>query len=179
MAERMDDNRMGQPPLDRHEIDKTRTNTHADRTTDDTVDGNAVGGVSGVAAGAAIGAVTGGPIGAVIGAAAGGLAGVGVAQGIDMAVNPEEESNYWRDNYSTRQYAKADRSYDHYEPAYRYGWESYQQHNAKPFPEVEPHLERDWNARRGNSDLDWQDARPATHDAWARLEGRRRDMGNR
>ena len=98
MAERMDDHN-DRTLRGKDDLDRTT------RRTDDSVDGEAVGGVSGLAAGAAIGAVTGGPIGAVIGAAAGALTGVGVAKGVDAAVNHEEEDAYWRDNYGTRPYA--------------------------------------------------------------------------
>lgn len=140
------------------------------------VDGNAVGGVSGLAAGAAIGAVTGGPVGAVIGAAAGAIAGVGVARGIDWAVNHEEEDAYWRESYAARPYAKADRGYEHYRPAYRYGWESRTRFPAdRRFDDVEPDLERGWDDYRGTSGLGWTDAREATRDAWTRIERRRRD----
>jgi hypothetical protein len=134
------------------------------------VDGEAVGGTSGLAAGAAIGAVTGGPVGAVIGAAAGALAGVGIAKGIDAAVNPEVEDDYWRQNYGTRPYAASDRGYDHYRPAYKYGWESRAQHGSKRWDEVEPDLERGWDKARGTSSLAWNDAKHATRDAWHRIE---------
>ena len=73
--------------------------------------GTGLGASGGAAAGAAIGAV-GGPVGALvggaIGAVAGGLAGKGAAE----AVNPTVEDAYWRDNYSTRPYAAADRNYE-------------------------------------------------------------------
>ena len=154
----------------------TRRADELDRTTnrdDAPVSGEAVGGVSGLAAGAAIGAVTGGPIGAVIGAAAGALTGVGVAKGVDAMVNPEEEDAYWRENYSSRPYATADRSYDHYRPAYQYGWESRARHgSARSFDEAEPDLERGWDSARGTSSLGWQDAKHATKDAWHRIERR-------
>jgi hypothetical protein len=138
------------------------------------VDGESVGGVSGLAAGAAIGAATGGPVGAVIGAAAGALAGVGVAKGVDAVVNADEEDAYWRDNYSTRPYAAADRTYEHYQPAYRYGWEAHTRHAGRQFDEIEPELERDWSTNRGASGLAWTDARHATRDAWDRIATRRR-----
>ena len=168
MAERMDDRN-----------DRTvRRNDDLDRTKpgDEAVDGNAVGGVSGLAAGAAIGAVTGGPIGAVIGAAAGALTGVGVAKGVDAAVNHEEEDKYWRENYSSRPYAVADRSYDQYRPAYQYGWESRVRYGNKSYDEVEPELERGWDSYRSqgtsSTSLAWNDARHATRDAWHRIERR-------
>ncbi len=146
--------------------DTTRT-TKAD---DVGVDGKAVGGVSGLAAGAAIGAATGGPIGAVIGAAAGALAGVGVAKGVDLAVNPEQEDKFWRENYATRPYAAADRGYETYQPAYRDGWESRAQYADKKYEDVEPDLERGWDRARGASSLAWNDAKHATKDAWHRIE---------
>lgn len=139
------------------------------------VDGEAVGGVSGLAAGAAIGAVTGGPVGAVIGAAAGALTGVGVAKGVDAAVNPDEEDRFWRENYRNREYAAADHDYEQYRPAYRYGWEAHSSHANRPYDEIEPELERNWDTARGESRLAWSDARHATRDAWDRIATRRRD----
>ena len=174
----MADNRdLNDPTLRRDDTirgnDRTRGDTTADRK-DVGVDGNAVGGVSGLAAGAAIGAVTGGPIGAVIGAAAGALTGVGVAKGVDAAVNPEEEDKFWRDNYSTRPYATADRSYDHYRPAYQYGWEARAQHGNRPYDEVENDLATGWDSYRtkSNTSLGWDEAKHATKDAWHRIERR-------
>src|SRR5271170_477370 len=88
-------------------------------------------GVGAAAAGAAAGAAGGliaGPagaaVGAVIGAVAGGLAGKGVAESID----PTVEDGYWRDNYAHRPYYNQATSYDEYQPAYRYGWESRSKH---------------------------------------------------
>ena len=169
MADRMDDLNDG----------TVRRNNDLDRTTsrdNEPVDGKAVGGVSGLAAGAAIGAVTGGPIGAVIGAAAGALTGLGAAKGIDAAVNHEEEDNYWRENYSTRPYATADRSYDQYRPAYQYGWESRARLGNRSYDEAEPELERNWETYRtqdtSRTSLGWNDARHATRDAWHRIEQR-------
>ncbi|HEY0970008.1 MAG TPA: hypothetical protein VGE02_03415 [Gemmatimonadales bacterium] len=144
-----------------------------ERRDDVPVDGEAVGGVSGLAAGAAIGAATGGPLGAVIGAAAGALAGVGVAKGVEALVDADAEDAYWRDNYSTRPYAAADRDYDHYRPAYRYGWEAQTRYSNRRYDDLEPELERDWESYRGTSSLTWADARHATRDAWNRIERRR------
>ena len=139
-------------------------------TTDATVDGAPLGGGAGLAAGAAIGAVAGGPVGAVIGAAAGALTGVGVAKGVDLVVNQEEEDAYWRSNYGSRPYVTADRGYEYYRPAFRYGWESRARHAGKSYDEVEPDLGRGWNNFRGESTLGWQEAKSATRDAWHRIQ---------
>ncbi|HVE77869.1 MAG TPA: hypothetical protein VNA89_03355 [Gemmatimonadaceae bacterium] len=62
------------------------------------------------------------------------------------------------------------RPYDHYRPAYRYGWESRARHAGRGWNEAEPDLERGWNEYRGESALAWADARHATRDAWHRVE---------
>lgn len=121
--------------------------------------------------GAAIGAVVGGPVGAVvggaIGAVAGGLAGKGVAE----SLNPTVEDAYWRANYKTRPYTKADMSYDTYQPAYKYGWESRSRYADKKYDEVESNLESGWDRTRGTGKMAWSDAKGAVKDAWHRVDG--------
>jgi phage tail tape-measure protein len=131
--------------------------------------GTGVGAAGAGAAGAAIGAMAG-PVGAVagaaIGAVVGGLAGKGVAEAID----PTVESAYWRENYTSRPYYDANTTYDEYEPAYRYGWESRARHQGKRWEDVETDLGRSWDTTRGNSRLEWERAKHATRDAWHRVE---------
>lgn len=131
--------------------------------------GVGVGAAGAGAAGAAIGSVAG-PVGtvvgAVVGAVAGGLAGKGVAE----AVDPTAEDAYWRENYKTRPYAAHVSSYDELAPAYRYGWESRTKHAGRSFDEVETDLSRDWASDSSRSHITWEKARPATRDAWDRLD---------
>ena len=133
--------------------------------------GVGAGAASGGAAGAAVGAL-GGPVGAVVGAAvgavAGGLAGKAVAEQID----PTVEGTYWRANYLNRPYVETGVSYDDYEPAYRYGWESVSKYPGRDFDTIESELEQNWSARRGKSSLSWTRARMAVRDAWNRITGR-------
>lgn len=139
--------------------------------------GVGVGAVGGGATGAAIGGVVGGPIGAgvgaVIGAVAGGLAGKGVAEAID----PTVEHEYWRGEYSKRPYATKGAKYEQYAPAYQYGWESFAGHREDPqsFDAIEPELRTGWERRRENEKMKWDDAKPATRDAWERLAKCQRD----
>ena len=121
------------------------------------------------AAGAAIGGVIGGPVGAVIGAAIGAVSGGLSGKAAAESVNPTVEDSYWRDNYKTRSYAKKDASYDTYQPAYKYGWESRMMHGGKQWTDVESDLERNWSRSRGGSNLEWHEAKPAARDAWERL----------
>ena len=129
--------------------------------------GTATGAVAGGAAGAAVGSAAG-PVGTVVGAAVGavvgGLAGKGIAEQID----PTVEDAYWRDNFPSRPYATGS-TYDEYQPAYRYGWDSYSKYPGRRFDEVESDLSRDWDRAKGESKLTWDRAKMATKDAWNRV----------
>jgi len=123
---------------------------------------------AGAAAGAAGGAVAGpvgAAVGAVIGAVAGGLAGKGVAESID----PTAEDKYWRDNHASSSYATKEHGFEHYQPAYKLGYESRSLHGDKPWSEVESELRTGWEKNRGTSKLDWDHARHATRAAWDRV----------
>jgi hypothetical protein len=124
--------------------------------------------LGGAAAGAATGTVAG-PVGTVIGAAVGaivgGLAGKGVAEKID----PTQEEAYWRANFSDRDYVGEQGSFDDYGPAYRYGVDAHTNYPGQHFDEIESDLSRDWGRSRGNSRLEWNDAKAATRDAWTRI----------
>lgn len=130
------------------------------------VGGAALGGVAGGAtAGALAGGVTG-PVGAAIGAAVGAVAGAVMGR---KAADPVVEDAYWRENHASRPYARKDVGFDHYQPAYRAGAESFNRNPSRSFDDVEPELGRDWSRARGNSSLEWEHAKPAARDAWDRL----------
>jgi hypothetical protein len=136
--------------------------------------GGAAGGVAGAAiAGAATGTIAGGPLGAVVGAAVGVVAGSvigGIAgKAIAERVDPAHEDAYWRGEYLQRPYAASEWGWEDYGPAYRYGYWSYEEFDGRPFEEIEPELAREWDAERGQSRLDWADAREAARDAYDRL----------
>ncbi|TMA28631.1 MAG: hypothetical protein E6J78_05815 [Deltaproteobacteria bacterium] len=121
------------------------------------------------AAGAAIGGAVGGPLGAVVGAAVGAFAGGLGGKAAAESVNPTLENTWWRENYATRPYAKAGEPYETYESAYRYGWEARMMHGDRRWEEIEAQLGAGWAQSRGESKLDWSDARHAAKDAWERV----------
>ena len=123
------------------------------------------------ATGAAIGGAVGGPVGAVVGGAVGAVVGGLAGKGAAEKVNPTVEDAYWRDNYRSRPYAKADLGYDAYQPAYRYGWESRAQYADRKWDDVENDLERGWDTAKGTSKMAWNDAKLAAKDAWHRVDG--------
>lgn len=78
------------------------------------------------------------------------------------------EDAYWRQEYARGPYAKADRDYEHYAPAYRYGTESRTRYAGRSWEDAEPELERGWHAWRGSTQTAWGEIRDAVRDAFHR-----------
>jgi hypothetical protein len=137
--------------------------------------GGTAGGVAGAALmGATTGTIAGGPIGMVSGAIAGVVAGsvIGGITGKAIAerINPQHEDDYWRNEFPTRTYAAGSKhGWDDYEPAFRLGYERYPEYEGRGFEEVEPEFAQRWSEARGGSQLEWDEARHATRDAYERL----------
>jgi len=152
--------------------------------------GTGVGVASGAIAGAALGA-TGGPAGAlvggVIGALAGGLTGLGVAElanpqfpdekrdpdwGNSSArtVDHDLEDAYWREAHAKEPYYNPEHSYGDYAPAFRMGWVSCARYDGGNFERYEPAFRNDWDSIKGDSRLDWDEARHAVKAGWRRIE---------
>lgn len=138
--------------------------------------GTGAGAAGGAVTGAALGGAVGGPVGAAIGGAVGAVTGGAAGSSAAERLNPTDEDAYWRDNFRKRPYADETLSYDHYRPAYRYGWESRTRLVGRRWDEVERDLERGWRENRGESRLGWGDAKLAARDAWQRIEHRMADQ---
>jgi hypothetical protein len=135
--------------------------------------GTGLGAAGGGTTGAIIGGAVGGPIGAAVGAVIGGVAGGLAGKGIAEQIDPTVEDTYWRENYTTRPYIKTGSTYDDYQPAYRYGWESRGRFDEdKRFEDVEDDLAGNWHST--NSKLEWDHAKHASKDAWERIDSRMR-----
>jgi phage tail tape-measure protein len=130
-------------------------------------------GVGAAAAGAAAGAAGGlvaGPVGAAVGAVIGGVAGGLAGKSVAESIDPTVEDAYWRENYAHRPYYHHTTTYEVYQPAYQYGWESRTKHANRTFDEVEADLRREWEATPYGSKLNWEKAKHATRDAWDRID---------
>ncbi len=79
------------------------------------------------------------------------------------------ESDYWRKSYRTRPYVEADRDYDYYEPAYRYGFESGTQYRGRSWDDVQADLERGWDKYKLRGKLAWLEIKDAVRDSWDRV----------
>lgn len=132
--------------------------------------GTGVGSAGGAAVGAAVGAPFG-PIGFLVGGAIGAVAGGAAGHAAGEAIDPTVEDAYWSENYRNRPYVTSGSGYEEYRPAYRYGWESRTRHRGRTWDHnLERDLEKDWSKNRGNSRLEWNEARHATRDAWDRAD---------
>ena len=76
---------------------------------------------------------------------------------------------HWRQHYGSRPYVHADRGYDHYAPAYRYGTEAATRYAGREWSDAERDLERDWEKARGTSTSTWAEMKDAVRDAWDRV----------
>lgn len=142
--------------------------------------GATVGGVAGIAGGVAASAATGlatgtvmgGPVGAVVGLVAGAVVGGLAGKAIGEQIDPTIEEAYWRDQHSKQPYYQDGEDFEIYRPAYRAGYEGRGRFANRAFDEVEPDLQRDYEANRGTSTLDWPKAKQATLSAWERASRR-------
>ena len=148
--------------------------------------GAAAGGAGGAALGAAAGAAAGGmggPLGVAAGAIIGGVAGGLVGKGVAEWINPSEEHAFWAEAFQERDYTDDNADYSRYAPAYQFGWEAYAMYGPgnpgladmamQNFDDAEHELRQQWESRRREDDLTWDEARPAARDAWHRVHEKR------
>lgn len=131
--------------------------------------GAGTGAVAGAVTGAAVGSAVG-PVGTVVGAVAGGVVGAKAGDSIAEAVNPTDYEDHFKNTYRERPYFKSDREWNDYEPAYKYGYDTYGQYRGQRFEDVEPQLERNWASTRNDSRLEWNEAKGAVKDGWHHIE---------
>jgi len=131
--------------------------------------GSGTGAMAGAVAGAAIGSAAG-PAGSAVGAVVGGIVGAKAGDSIAEAVNPTAYTEHFRKDYASAPYYISGSEWRDYEPAYKYGYDTYGQYRGRQFDDVESELQRNWDATRGNSRLAWNDARQAVRDGWHYIE---------
>lgn len=133
---------------------------------------------AGIAFGAAGGAIAGGvagslagPAGTVIGALAGAAAGAVVGKAVGAGGWAANE-DYWRENYRSLTFHRAEYEYGDYEGAFRLGRE--RPPLSKVWDEAyEAALAEEWERNKGKSRLTWEEAKLAARAAWERESGSR------
>jgi len=81
------------------------------------------------------------------------------------------DRGWWRDNFMNRPYAMADRTFEDYEPGYRFAYQSYALYRGRNFSDVEPDLRSGWNTFEGRRST-WENVKDSVRDAWDRLTGK-------
>lgn len=97
------------------------------------------------------------------------------SSGTGVMTDWNAEDDYWRQNYQNRPYIGSDRSYDAWQPAYRYGFESAREHRGKRWEDVESNLRGGWDTyeHRGTGRSTWEQVKDAVRDGWDRIVGNR------
>jgi len=131
-----------------------------------------IGAAGGIAAGA-----LGGPVGAVIGGIIGGAVAGGYAgKGIGELIDPTTQDDQIREFLLHRKENPFDRKPEDYREAYRYGTLASDRHADRSFDEIDSQLGSDWPSSRGESRLDWDEARDAARHAYGRTSAQRTRM---
>src|ERR1041384_7874463 len=87
----------------------------------------------------------------------------------------EAEDAYWQSAYPERPYARADRTYEYYRSAYRFGAQRAMAWRDREWTSAERDLERAWERLAEASSSAWADMKEAVRDAWDRVRGRSQD----
>ncbi len=122
------------------------------------------------ATGAAIGAAVAGPPGLAIGAAVGGVLGAVLGTRASEAADSRQDLGHFEQIYHTMPYYIDGCDWHDYEPAYRYGLDTFDQHPDHAMEQADSQLHVGWeSAARFGSNLTWEQARPAVAHAWQSL----------
>ena len=83
----------------------------------------------------------------------------------------DQQNTYWREQYPNRPYVmRKEGNYSEYEPAFKYGFEAYRHNPVHRYEDLDQVKMREgWEASRGNSPLNWDEAQPAARDAYNRM----------
>jgi hypothetical protein len=167
----------GRGDIDGHKVkhmsDKTKDDLNAGMLTGEPGShplGTGIGGVGGAVAGATIGSMAG-PLGTLIGGAIGAVAGGGAGHASAEALDPTREEAYWRAEHANTAYYNQAHDFDRdLHPAYAVGYANRHRYPAEArFEDHEADLQRSWEQVKGDSNIQWTDARMASRDAWNRV----------
>jgi hypothetical protein len=108
------------------------------------------------------------------------MTGTGIA-GAGSALDWSTAEGFWRDSFDHLPYATADRDFEYYRPAFRYGTEAAAGRQGRSWKELEPDLQRGWDTyeHRAGCPALWDEISPAVLDAWTRYCGGERPDTNR
>jgi hypothetical protein len=83
----------------------------------------------------------------------------------------KNEAEYWREQHAKQPYADKGKAFEHYERAYRTGYEGATKHAGKSFEDMETDVALEYEKGRPDDALPWDHVRPAVKAAWDRIGG--------
>lgn len=87
-------------------------------------------------------------------------------------VDFDRELQYWRSHYPESEFCRPGLAYEDYEPALKLGINVFLHGHGSSLEEQDDELSDAYYRTRGNSPLDWNEARPAAAAAWQRMRGK-------
>ena len=87
-----------------------------------------------------------------------------------LSGNWTTDEPYWRETLESRPYARADRGWEHYGPAYRFAYDLAPRYPGRQWDEVHDEFASQWPAKDESST--WENVKDAVRDAWDRLRGK-------
>ena len=87
----------------------------------------------------------------------------------------ESEDAYWQSAYPERPYARADRGYEYYRSAYRYGAACAVRMQGREWDHAEHAVRDEWSSSESGAVASWEEMKDAIRDAWDHVRGRSRD----
>ncbi|HIY72224.1 MAG TPA: hypothetical protein H9827_12245 [Candidatus Luteimonas excrementigallinarum] len=135
--------------------------------------------LSALAAGAVLGALgylAAGPPGLVVGVVIGVAGGALVGHRMAVSGDPDDNVGHFQEIHSKMEYYVPDMEWRDYEPAYRFGVETWRSRGGQAFEDIEPALGARWLKIRGQSRLTWDQARGPVQHAWRDMQETRQNQ---
>ena len=84
----------------------------------------------------------------------------------------KDENTFWQNKFQHEGYFQNGMTWDDYEPAYRYGFESHNKWHGRKWDDVEHDMGSEWDKMKAKSRLKWEHAKFAVKAVWDRMENK-------
>ena len=98
-----------------------------------------------------------------------GLGRPGLTAGREL-IAPDDYRRHFEGRFRDSRYFLSGSEWQDYEPAYSYGYDTFERYAGQDFDAVEAELEQGWEGLRRDSRLGWAEAREAVRDGWGLMD---------